>query len=76
MRAEQIGTWSHGMFPPDRIYRTLPFAYIALGIIVATEMDSLLGTGSGVLLGITGLLIWKMRVDYRRELAGTHRRAE
>ncbi len=56
------------MLPPDRIYRMLPFAYIVVGIIVATEMDSLLGTGSGVLLGITGLLIWKMRVDYRREI--------
>ncbi len=64
------------MFLPDRIYRMLPFAYIVVGIIVATEMDSLLGTGSGVLLGITGLLIWKMRVDYRREITVTNRRAE
>ncbi len=64
------------MFLPDRIYRMLPFAYIVVGIIVATEMDSLLGTGSGVLLGITGLLIWKMRVDYRREITVTNQRAE
>jgi hypothetical protein len=54
----------------------LPFAYIVVGIIVATEMDSLLATGSGVLLGITGLLIWKMRVDYRREITTTNGRAE
>ena len=32
------------MFLPDRIYRMLPFAYIVVGIIVTTEMDSLLGT--------------------------------
>ena len=55
----------------DWIYRILPFAYIVLGLIVATEMDSLLATGSGVLLGITGLLIWKMRVDFRREIGAT-----
>lgn len=62
------------MFLPDWIYRVLPFVYILIGLIVATEMDSIIGTGSGVLLGITGLIIWKMRIDFRREDAAIEKR--
>jgi hypothetical protein len=50
------------MFLPDWICRMLPFAYVAVGLVVAIKMDSPIGVGSGVLLVITGLLIWKMRV--------------
>lgn len=57
------------MFLPDWIYRMLPFSYVLVGIIVATKMDSSIAVGSGALLVFTGLLIWKMRADYRREIA-------
>lgn len=62
------------MFLPDWIYRTLPFAYLVAGFVIVYMMDSFIGTASGVLLGFTGLLIWKMRSDYRREMAGINRR--
>ena len=53
---------------PDWIYRMLPVVYLVIGFIVVSKMDSPVGTASGVLLGITGVIIWKMRVDYRREI--------
>jgi len=56
------------MFLPDWIYRMLPAAYLVIGLIVVSKMDSPVGTASGVLLALAGVIIWKMRVDYRREI--------
>lgn len=59
------------MFLPDWVYRILPFVYIMIGLMVASSMDHSIGVGSGVILVITGLFVWKMRIDYRREIAAS-----
>ena len=64
------------MFLPDWIYRMLPVAYLIGGLVISYRMDSFIGVASGVLLGSAGLLVWKMRSDYRREMAGINRRQE
>jgi hypothetical protein len=55
------------MHVPDWIYRVLPYLYVVVGFVVASGMDSSIAVCSGALLAFTGLLIWKMRSDYRRE---------
>jgi hypothetical protein len=56
------------MLLPDWIYRMLPAVYLVIGLIVMSKMDSPVGTASGVLLALAGVIIWQMRVDYRREI--------
>jgi len=56
------------MYLPEWLYRMLPFAYILAGIAVAAKMDSAIALVSGALLVLAGLLIWKLRADYRREV--------
>jgi len=57
------------MFLPNWVYRILPFLYIIVGLVVATKMEHLIGIGSGAILMATGLYVWKMRIDYRHEIA-------
>ena len=62
------------MHIPDWLYRPLPYLYVSGGTTTAVATDSALGIGSGTILTLTGVLIWKMRVDYRREIATIMRR--
>lgn len=59
------------MFLPDWIYRMVPFVYIAVGLIVASHESSSIVVSSGALLVMAGLLVWKMRIDYRRDRRST-----
>ncbi len=56
------------MYLPEWLYRMLPLAYVLAGVAVAAKMDSALAMVSGGLLVIAGVLIWKLRADYRREV--------
>lgn len=62
------------MYLPEWLYRMLPFAYIVAGVAVAAKMDSAIALVSGALLVIAGLLIWKLRADYRREVPAMNAR--
>jgi hypothetical protein len=44
----------------------LPFVYVLVGVVVATKMDCSIAIGP-----VPCLLIWKMRADYRPEVAAT-----
>ena len=55
---------------PNWIYRMLPFVYVVVGLAVAVKMDSAIAVASGVLLVIAGLLVLKMRADYRNQVPG------
>jgi uncharacterized protein YjeT (DUF2065 family) len=53
---------------PNWIYRMLPFVYVVVGLAVVVKMDSTIAVASGVLLVIAGLLVLKMRADYRNQV--------
>jgi hypothetical protein len=53
---------------PNWIYRILPFVYVVVGLAVVVKMDSTIAVASGVLLLIAGLLVLKMRADYRNQV--------
>lgn len=50
---------------PEWLYEALPYIYIASGIVTASLLGNAGGTISGLLLISAGLIIWKLRRDYR-----------
>ena len=53
------------MWLPDWLHNSLPYIYSAIEMLAIYSADHPLGKGSGVLLMITALLIFKLRKDYR-----------
>ena len=53
---------------PKHIYELLPFLYVLAGMASVMGLDVSSGKASGVLLMIAGVSVYKMRLDYRREL--------
>jgi hypothetical protein len=53
--------------PPNWSYRFLPFGYLVVSLAVAVQMDTTIALASGVLMLIAGLLVLKMRDDYRNK---------
>lgn len=49
------------------IYELLPYVYAIGGITALTHSDELIGRASGVLLISAAMLIFHMRLEFRRE---------
>lgn len=60
---------------PTRIYESLPYVYMLIGVVVLMWLDNLLAAFSALLLITAGALVWILRSDHRREdlLDGIHR---
>jgi hemerythrin-like metal-binding protein len=50
---------------PDQIYESLPYVYMAVGIVVIFSLGSWLGMVSGLMLMLAGIIIWRTRRIYR-----------
>lgn len=50
---------------PKPIYELLPYLYILIGLFSVSGFDVTGGRLSGALLMVAGVLIFKMRRDYR-----------
>jgi hypothetical protein len=53
------------MWIPNWLYNSLPYIYSIIGMLAIFYADHPVGHGSGVLLILTTLLIFKLRKDYR-----------
>ena len=53
---------------PRFVYESLPYLYLAVGILSMSKISGKLGIASGLLLFCIGLLVLKMRVTYRAEV--------
>ena len=51
---------------PRPIYEALPHIYVAAGTLSALNLDPTGGKLSGALLAIAGVVIFKLRRNYRR----------
>jgi hypothetical protein len=51
------------MWLPDWLYKALPLLYTVSGVFAIYHAGNLVGQGSGVLLILTALLVWKLRKD-------------
>ena len=51
---------------PFAIYEALPFFYVILGAASLVGIDGILGRLCGVLLVAAGVIILKMRIEYRK----------
>jgi hypothetical protein len=58
------------MWLPDWLYKVLPLLYTVSGVFAIYHAGNLVGQGSGVLLILTALLVWKLRKD-----GGTNRKS-
>jgi hypothetical protein len=60
---------------PYRLYESLPYLYMLLGVVVLLWLDNVLAAFSALLLITAGALVWILRSDHRRaDLAkGIHR---
>ncbi len=56
---------------PDWLYNSLPYSYIAIGLIVMADFGwpNVLGIFSGVMFVCTGVIVFTMRRLHRKELA-------
>jgi len=50
---------------PKPVYESLPALYVVGGIAAISTVDSFMSFVSGILLGISGVLIMFMRRNYR-----------
>lgn len=53
---------------PFATYEALPFLYVILGAASLVGLDGILGRLCGLLLVAAGVIILKMRIEYRRRL--------
>ena len=51
---------------PKPVYESLPALYVIGGIAAISTVDSFMSFVSGILLGISGVMIMIMRRDYRQ----------
>jgi hypothetical protein len=60
---------------PSRLYESLPYLYMLLGVVVLWCLDNLLAAFSALLLITAGALVWILRSDHRRKdlTEGIHR---
>ena len=61
------------MWLPNWFYEMLPYLYVVAGFATASFLDTPLGYIAGLLLLLTGCLIWMMRRDYRQGRIGNRR---
>lgn len=54
------------MTMPKPIYESLPVLYVAGGVAAISAVDSFMSFVSGILLGISGVLILFIRRNHRR----------
>jgi hypothetical protein len=59
-------------FFPRWIYETLPFLYVAFGIIAFLKLDERLGQVCSLLLVSAGVTIWVIRTRYRLKYPSYH----
>ena len=52
---------------PDWFYEPWPYLCFAIGLATIVVLGSFLGTVCGVMLVVAGVLMWKMRRDYRSQ---------
>lgn len=52
---------------PQFIYEFLPYLYMLIGVLAMTKVTGKLGIASGLLMFCIGLLVLKMRMNYRAE---------
>jgi len=55
------------MMIPKPVYELLPLLYVAGGIAAISTVDSFMSFVSGVLLGISGVVVMVIRRNYRTE---------
>ncbi len=54
---------------PEKLYEFLPFAYMGLGIVLATAFSNPVAYLSAFVLGFAGALVWLIRAIYRSQAA-------
>jgi len=52
------------MWLPDWLYKALPFVYAVSGMIAVYSGGNFVGYGSGLLLVLTGLMVFKLRAGH------------
>ncbi|MDD5366379.1 MAG: hypothetical protein PHR30_13655 [Gallionellaceae bacterium] len=57
---------SHRGNMPEWLYRSLPFLYIASGLLVMFSLGNAVAIFSGLMLVSAGVIVWRARVRYRR----------
>ncbi len=53
------------MIIPRPVYELLPVLYVIAGIAAITTVDSIMSFVSGILLGISGIVVMVLRRNYR-----------
>ena len=51
---------------PAKLYEVLPYVYLGSGISIMLMFDTWLTMVSGILIAISGAVIWVLRSDHRR----------
>lgn len=51
---------------PEWLYRSLPYLYIASGLLVLFGLGNAIGVFSGLMLVSAGVIVWRSRTRYRR----------
>jgi hypothetical protein len=60
---------------PNWLYEPLPYVYTTAGVVAMINLDTLIGTLSGILLMSAGILVWYLRFDHRSQLKAKQERA-
>ena len=55
------------MMIPKPVYELMPVLYVACGIAAISTVDSFMSFVSGILLGISGVVVMVIRRNYRTE---------
>lgn len=55
---------------PKSIYESLPIIYASIGLLTVIGVEHVLGKAGGILLIIIGVVVYQMRVRYRRRKIG------
>lgn len=51
---------------PKPVYESLPILYVVGGVAAMSTVDSFMSFISGILLGVSGVMIMFLRRDYRK----------
>ena len=50
---------------PEPVYEYLPFVYLALGLVLVSQVPGFYGVIPGAILCLAGVLVWMIRAIYR-----------
>jgi hypothetical protein len=62
LRERDITVWL-----PEKLYELLPFLYGVAGLVTFYSFDTAIGYGLGILLMLSAIFVWAMRINHQAE---------